>query len=1120
MRPLCVDDFEAYYQELHGAGAAPFPWQSRLVRQVAAEGKWPRLLDLPTGTGKTTALDIAVFAQALDAQKAPQERRAPRRTVLVVDRRTVVDQAHLRALRIANRLGGALGSAVASARVGARAGQRAPAGTGDPLPVLAAVAERLVALAGEGPGTGTEGEPDAPPLGVHLLRGGMPRDNDWARSPTRPLIAVSTVDQVGSRLLFRGYGLSPRMQPVHAGLLANDVLFLLDEVHLAQPFRDLLLALEERYRGLARVGLPDRWQLVQMSATAATKPEPVFALSQDDSEHPLLARRLFATKPTALRVVGVNGGEEKRKRALAKAIAAEATPRLAQGGAIGIVVNRVQTARFVFEELETPVRAAGGVLRLVTGRMRPLDREGLEEQLREEVGADRDRSQAGLRVVVATQCIEAGADFDFDVLLTECASLDALRQRFGRLDRLGLVAGRTDGIADDATDGTADDATAAPTQRGVVFARDDQVGDKATGDPIYGSALAATWEFLSGLPEVDFGPSQLPLPEPDTLRRLLAPAHQAPLLLPAHLDAWVQTSPTPYADPEPALWLHGSEQREAEVMLVWRADLTEELLRAARGDRQSQHQAGAAGDAAEGAHGDDSRGLWSRLQARLEACPPRTVEALPVPLAACRRWLRQEAVLDVSDAGALPTEEDERGSGKRNKGRLAVVWRRDERLVLPASRLAPGDVVIVPSAYGGLRDGSWDPAADAQPVPDLGDYAQLRQTGRVQLRLDARVLQALFKAPATPLPTLPNLSESSDPDFDPIVAARQLLDALPSERLETWARTLRSALLEARPRELRLVPLMDEDEGQVGTAGPAGPARSYFMVTLRRPLTRAALRALLTNPALTHDQPTNAHPARRDASGDAATEPLFFEPTSDAEQASLTGVEVSLREHLQGVGAVARRHGAACGLPEPLCRALELAGRWHDLGKADARFQRWLHHGSAFRSSVAKEPLAKSSLPAQDRVVRERARERSGYPKGARHELTSLALMASSAELAREAGEHWELVQYLVGSHHGWCRPFPPFIADPEPVEVMAHYEAHLEQKVNTAPPLELRASSAHGLERLDAGVPERFWLLVRRYGWFGLAWLEALFRLADHRRSEAEMTVALAPREERDNAA
>ena len=56
---LTADDFSAFFQEVHGY--PPFPWQKRLLAQVAAKGGWPRTLDLPTGSGKTAAIDIALF---------------------------------------------------------------------------------------------------------------------------------------------------------------------------------------------------------------------------------------------------------------------------------------------------------------------------------------------------------------------------------------------------------------------------------------------------------------------------------------------------------------------------------------------------------------------------------------------------------------------------------------------------------------------------------------------------------------------------------------------------------------------------------------------------------------------------------------------------------------------------------------------------------------------------------------------------------------------------------------------------------------------------------------------------------------------------------------------------
>jgi CRISPR-associated endonuclease/helicase Cas3 len=99
--------------------------------------------------------------------------------------------------------------------------------------------------------------------------------------------------------------------------------------------------------------------------------------------------------------------------------------------------------------------------------------------------------------------------------------------------------------------------------------------------------------------------------------------------------------------------------------------------------------------------------------------------------------------------------------------------------------------------------------------------------------------------------------------------------------------------------------------------------------------------------------------------------------------------------------------------------------------------------------------------------------------------------MLASQETVLSAAHDPDLVYHLIGGHHGWCRPFAPPVVDPNPVEA-----AH-EQNGAT-----FKSRTNHHLARLDSGVADRFWILVERYGWWGLAWLETIFRLADHHAS------------------
>jgi CRISPR-associated endonuclease/helicase Cas3 len=679
------DDFPVFFRAIHQH--QPFPWQERLAHRVLVEG-WPAAIDVPTGLGKTSLIDVAVFTLAATADQPRHERRAPLRTFFVIDRRLVVDHVYEHMLRLRDHLAEAHG-----------------------VPVLRQVAERLRLLARL-----PEGEP---PLQVHRLRGGIAGDSGWAAArPDIPALVVSTVDQFGSRLLFRGYGVTPGQRPIHAALTGNDALLIVDEAHLSEPLLQTVTGVGRAQHRAARVA-PRGLQVVRMGATLAPRAGRVHGISKWDWQDETARQRLQARKLLRLHELEK---EADGPRGLVRSLAEVAEKAAERPGVhlVAVVVNRVATARAVAsrlgrEKLPGGARADRRVV-LLTGRMREFDRTRLLDTHLEAIQAGRDRARDhGTLFVVATQTIEVGADLDFDALVTEAAPLDALLQRLGRLDRLGELG--------DVLGATEAHVVFSPALHGR---RQDQgKGHRRTGDPVYGDKTAVTWEALTALQqrlgELDLGiKGQRVLPDGDQRAQLCSLRADAPVLLPAHLDVWMRTNPAPACGPAIAPFLHGTGDTSADVQIVWRAEL----------DRDADPQ------------------TWA---AQLRVAPPRAYEALPVAIDAARAWLSRGGPRDVTDLEGSPVGEEARSmdagrdaAGPRRAIRVGGRGGTAETVWLEPSSIQPGDTIVCSSAEGGCDEFGWNPRG-ASAVLDVGDLVVDPRRGP-RLRLQAATLASVFGA--------------------------------------------------------------------------------------------------------------------------------------------------------------------------------------------------------------------------------------------------------------------------------------------------------------------------------------------------------------------------------------
>ena len=928
--------FADFYRQVFDQEA--YPWQKRLAKRVIEDGKFPSIISLPTGSGKTAIVDIAIFALAVRPDLFP------RRIVFVIDRRIVVDQVYERVTRITNAIR-----------------------DGD-APILVEMKRQLSSLC-----DATE------PIGHVSLRGGTHIDGEWAKRIDQPWVVVSTVDHFGSRLLFRGYGVSHRMRPIHAALTGNDCLVILDEVHLSLPFRDTLRSLAE-FQAKSSKKLPSRFQVVEMSATTRSQSESKLGLEHDDLEDaPALRRRMHARKRAELVKVPKRNDVAKRVARIVQTINTEREKdgMRSQSGCftVGVIVNRVRTAREIRANLEDLAFETY----LVIGRMRPIDKARVVERMLPYVTSGTKATLSGFRVVVATQAIEVGADFDFDFLITECAPMDALRQRFGRLDRQGLRSS---------------ELTSAN-----ILGIGNEMRDRDT-DPIYGEATKRTWVYLNGLVEEDKTIGFGPLEHVDPPRECLTKTLQSPLLLPTYMEAWVQTNPEPGVQPDVDWFLHGIDldrQAAPEVSVVWR---------------------------------------WDRSTEALHHIPIRQAEILDLPISAVKTWLsaKQRDIpsidIDIQDVSGVVKEKSIEVAEDIEVHRLDQQGKQQLVEIARLNDVRPGDTVLLRPDEGGLTDGIWNPN-ETNTVSDFGDLSQLEYGRRVTLRLDPRVLES------TSAPPLP----------------QDELDAEEPRRIrvQNWLANYREQLSDGS----RYIEIVDR------------------------------LQHGFTMTEVVDDDESDSYYLLQESSRTGTISKVDDSYMSDAgELGSLTGTGVTLKSHLQGVAERTARVALSLGFSDELVEDLKLAAELHDIGKIDERFQLMLAGGDKIRLAGLEEPLAKS-LPGISSTI--------DYPAGMRHEVSSMALLNSNLKILDQANDV-DLVLHLVGSHHGWCRPFPWIAHDPSPVT--------MRYKVSDLP---LIASSDQSDQGLALESAQRFWSLLEKYGEYGLAWLESILRLSDHLQSAEE---------------
>lgn len=638
------------------ADREPLRWQCRLFALLTS-GQVPPTVTLPTGLGKTSVILIWLIALA---EQAPTP-TLPRRLVYIVNRRTVVDQASADAERLLELL-------------------KHPGAAGAHEATVCRLRDALARIAGDTTTT---------PLAVSTLRGELADNGEWKQNPARPAIIIGTIDMIGSKLLFSGYGDGRYGRAHHAGLIGQDSLIVHDEAHLSPAFSALLRSVEQEQQresehGRARAAITRPIRVMELSATTRGEAPPhnAFALEPDDDQDAIVTQRRAAKKALSFQPCEAGRGE------LARVIAARALAYRDKAARVLVYVRSPEDAKAVADAITNARPGLGDNAKdrvcLLTGTIRGHERDLMakENPVFRDFLSKKEWTPAGQTTyLVSTSAGEVGVDFDADHLVCDLTTLESMAQRFGRVNRLGGT-GRSAEIT--VVDAPLKDNHLLKSQidktREILRAVEKRAGNVAP------SALAKVLESTDA--QAGFSPPPTILPATDIL-----------------FDSWALTSimgDLP-GRPEVGPYLHGvADWEPPDTQVAWRAEI---------------------GELAQSQVAPDD------LAEMLEAFPIRAAERLKdttgrvlaqLAAIAARRPETQAVVIKNGEPRWITLSDLASENHTRNDA---------------ARRFLNYATVLLPVEAGGLKDGVLDGSCEA-PVEDVAEIKVAGQRDRQRVRVN------------------------------------------------------------------------------------------------------------------------------------------------------------------------------------------------------------------------------------------------------------------------------------------------------------------------------------------------------------------------------------------------